>query len=361
MSYLDNKILYISLTNGAGGAEQILMMCAKITNSKVVFLKKVSSGALLVDGKTQTVKFLNNLSIFIGFLLLLKELISYRKNYVIISSHPYLNGYLGFLKRVGFIKSKLVTRECTSVFLRFSGVKRLSYKLVYSLGYPAIDLLVCQTDEMKAQLMENLAFLNDEKVVVLKNPLDLAFVKDNAELIIVDPIFQQDYICSAGRLIRLKGFDILISSFAVISQDYPKLKLLILGDGEEKPNLERLVKSLNLENKVILIGFVSNPFPYFKNARLCVVSSIREGFPNVLLQMMSLNSSVVTTLCADGIDEFDSIIKVKANDQAALSKGIKDGIEKSLGGSQKINNNLRFLTERTPQKFINSVLTLIDI
>ena len=356
MNSKQKNMLYVSLTNSAGGAEQILMMAAKINNGPILFLKEQKNSALIINDN-QCIKFLSKKSILAGFFLLIKELIPYRKNYVIMSSHPYLNAYLGILKRVGFIKSILVTRESTSVFLRFSGLKRLSYKIVYWLGYPAIDLLVCQTDGMRKQLMENSQYLISKRVVVLENPVDVEDVMKKAGEASDDPMLLDAYICSAGRLISLKAFDVLIKAFKPISKQCPDLKLLILGEGEKRGDLVQLIEKLALQDKVILKGFVSNPFRYFKNARVCVVSSIREGFPNVLLQMMALNERVVSTLCADGIQDFHSISKAKVNDVDSLTSAIL--YELSVDRETKVYRNKRFIAHRTPENFMKLILEKI--
>ncbi|NEU08810.1 glycosyltransferase [Flavihumibacter sp. R14] len=357
MKTLNNKILYISLTNGAGGAEQILLMAAKVTNSSLLFLSRASSSALNINGTHQKITFLSNKSILWGFILLFKELGQYRKGYIIISSHSYLNAFLGFLKRIGYLESTLIARESTSVFLRFSGLKRLSYKLAYYLGYPSINLSICQTLEMKEQLLFNLPFLTDKSVIVQENPVDVHSILKKAEVAVADDIFEGKYICSAGRLIAIKGFDLLIKSFSELSGKYPDLKLLILGEGEEKERLQKLINDLDLKQKVILKGFVDNPFPYFKRAEVCVVSSIREGFPNVLLQMMALNSSVVSSLCAGGIEAFDSVRKVKVNDINGLTNAI--ALELELNRHKNNNQNLAALYHRTPENFIGSILDSI--
>lgn len=359
MASQQNKLLYVSLTNSAGGAEQILCMAAKVTKSKLIFLKKVSSSAILINEKYPRVKFLNKYSIFLGFILLLKELFNHRSDYIIISSHPYLNAYLGVLKRIGFLKSKLITRECTSVFLRFSGLKRKSYQLAYLLGYPAIDLFVCQTNEMKKQLIDNLSFIKEAKVLVQQNPVDVDLLFQKAEVSIEDEILSESFICSAGRLIPLKGFDNLITAFAEIAADFEGLKLIILGEGSERAYLEKLIKDLKLEDRIILKGFVNNPFPYFKSAKVCVVSSIREGFPNVLLQMMALNNSVVSTLCADGIDNFKSVRRVGIDNIPALAEAIRRELQASP--PTNFNCHKEYILNRTPGNFISSILNSVHL
>src|SRR5690606_34922250 len=102
--------------------------------------------------------------------------------------------------------------------------------------------------------------------------------------------------------------------------------LIILGEGEKRTELEAQISNLNLGDRVFMIGRVTNVYDYFRQARLCVVSSRVEGFPNVLLQMMSLNNTVVSTKCAGGIEDIKGIICSNANDVASLTSGLRDAL-----------------------------------
>ena len=349
------QLVFVSMTNSMGGAENILQMLARSESSPVIFLKQTFS-SILPDCSDRAT-YLTQGSLLVGFVRLLKEIRKYRKNYILFSTHPYLNAYLGFLKRIGYIESAVIVRECSSVFTRYSGLKRLSYKIAYRLGYPSVNIVICQTDLMRSQLLHFNSFISCRKVIVRENPLDLENVRSRAAVHLKDQDADNNYICSAGRLIAIKGFDILIKSFSKITLQNKDLKLLILGDGIEKENLIRLIKDMDLEGRVILRGHVDNPIPFFKNARLCVVSSIQEGFPNVLLEMMAVNSSVVSTLCAGGIENISSIIKAEANNVDALSCAIQRALTPDHKSQPEISSD--YLKKRTPGDFLKSVLNQV--
>ena len=93
-----------------------------------------------------------------------------------------------------------------------------------------------------------------------------------------------------GRLTAQKAFDVLIEAFAQVRKSQPA-RLLILGEGEERPMLEALIRQLGLEQDVDLPGFVSNPYPYMAHAALFVLSSRWEGLPTVLVEAMSLRNT----------------------------------------------------------------------
>lgn len=349
----NRRLVFVSMTNAVGGAENVLQMLARVENSPVIFLKRVFSN-VYGSGSGKEV-YLTERSLVTGFLKLLKELRGLKDGDILFSTHPYLNAYLGLMKRIGFIKGPLIVRECSSIFSRYSGLKRLSYRLAYKLGYPSVDVVICQTDLMRMELLSHNSFIPPGRAVVLENPLDLNLIREKAAELLNEDDANSNFICAAGRLISIKGFDVLIRSFTSIASVDPDLKLVILGEGRERNNLNNLIKELNLEGRVVLKGHVDNPVPFFKHARVCVVSSIQEGFPNVLLEMMAVNASVVSTLCAGGIEKIPFISKVEVNSVSALSSAITQ----ALAGEYKsdLENVDRYLKQRTPASFMNLVLS----
>ena len=118
-----------------------------------------------------------------------------------------------------------------------------------------------------------------------------------------------------------------------------------------------LIDKLNLVEEVLLYGFVKNVYPYFKNATVCVVSSRVEGFPNVLLQMMSQNSKVVSTTCAGGIENIPGVQISETNN----IKNLEDAITTSLNSS-KDNRALfdEFLQSRDISSFMATVIQHLE-
>ncbi len=107
-------------------------------------------------------------------------------------------------------------------------------------------------------------------------------------------------ILAVGRLTAQKGFDRLISAFAQISQAYPEWSLTILGEGADRPQLERRIRELDLENRVNMPGTVTNPFDWMAEADFLVMSSRYEGFPCVVGEAMACGLPVVSFDCDSG-------------------------------------------------------------
>jgi glycosyltransferase involved in cell wall biosynthesis len=137
-------------------------------------------------------------------------------------------------------------------------------------------------------------------------------------------------ILGVGRLAPQKDFTTLIHAFANLNQQH-SARLIILGEGEDRPKLESLVKSLGLDAQVSLPGFVDNPFSYMKHSSVFVLSSLYEGMPNALLQAMACGIPVVATDCPNGPREILEDGKwgrlVPVGDAEAMSKAILASLE----------------------------------
>ncbi|MGL6023622.1 MAG: glycosyltransferase, partial [Cetobacterium sp.] len=103
------------------------------------------------------------------------------------------------------------------------------------------------------------------------------------------------YIISVGALTENKNHYTLINAFKKLVDKGIKENLVILGEGKEKENLEKLIKDLKLESRVKLLGGKSNPYKYIKQSLFFVQCSYSEGFPLVLLESMILKKAVIST------------------------------------------------------------------
>jgi glycosyltransferase involved in cell wall biosynthesis len=116
--------------------------------------------------------------------------------------------------------------------------------------------------------------------------------------------------------------------------------LALLGDGPEKENLRKLINSLSLSDNVTLEGYQENPYMYFSNADLFVLSSRYEGLPNAMLESLACGTPVVAFNCPGGIDEIivneSQGVLVPENDVHALSMAI----EKQIGSHKHTNGSL---------------------
>lgn len=339
-------ILFFSITDSFGGAEQLLFKVANYYKKKGIDVSICFFGK-----KTNPVWIDAGFSVFYcgGSLFRFLKFLKGKDFSFVFSSHLMMNALLGLSRSIGILKTDhLVCRESTTVFERYKGVKLLKYKIAYWLGYRKIDAVITQSDLMRDVLVENLPYLKKRfPIKTIPNLFEYPIGEVVANKI------NSPFIVSAGRLIPEKGFDLLIEAFKGIKNQYPDYKLVILGEGKERENLQQLIADLNLENDVVLQGFVEDVYPYFKGAELCVVSSRIEGFPNVLLQMMSQNNNVVSTVCAGGIKELEGVYTCQTNNVSLLEETIYLALsEKDQSKRERFDQELK---NRTIESFVEKL------
>lgn len=137
-------------------------------------------------------------------------------------------------------------------------------------------------------------------------------------------------ILGIGRLCVQKDFALLIRAFAQVRRQR-EARLIILGEGEERPRLEQLVTALDLGSAVCLPGFVTSPAAFLRRAALLVVSSRVEGFGNVLVEALAAGTPVVSTNCVCGPAEilpdrrYGRLVPV--DDIQAMAQAILDALK----------------------------------
>jgi N-acetylgalactosamine-N,N'-diacetylbacillosaminyl-diphospho-undecaprenol 4-alpha-N-acetylgalactosaminyltransferase len=132
----------------------------------------------------------------------------------------------------------------------------------------------------------------------IHNPVDVEAIQN---LSLVNIPEETRYILAAGRMkIDVKQFDKLIVAYSRSVLPQYGIKLIILGDGEKRAALEKLVIELKLQQLVILKGHVENPYPYMKKALFFALSSKREGLPTVILESLACGTPVVAFDCISG-------------------------------------------------------------
>lgn len=165
--------------------------------------------------------------------------------------------------------------------------------------------------------------VDQRKVNTIHNPIELETVKRHSAGTL-DPQYDQNYVLAVGRLVKVKRFDMLIHAFSEARKTHD-VNLVILGDGPEKPKLERLIRDLALTRHVHLLGFVDNPWVFMARAKLLAVSSQIEGFSNVIVEAMAVGCPVLSTRCGgpeDIIQNGENGVLVEAN-SVALAAGME--------------------------------------
>ena len=228
----------------------------------------------------------------------------------VFSSHTHVNAWLSCLRGMDILRCRqLVCRESTNIPQRFSGLRLGFFALQYLVGYGYQDRIVCQTPEMLLSIQRFLQPAQGWPMESQPNPIDVEFCRNRAiapEAPSLPP--GPPAIVAVGRLIPDKDFQLLIRSFALHLRRFPERQLVIVGSGQCLLELRELAEGLCLSSRVSFLGHLDNPHRIMRTAHICVVSSLREGFPNVLLEMMALCDRVVTTLCAGGVADLAGVV-----------------------------------------------------
>lgn len=212
------------------------------------------------------------------------------RNYdIVISTHDFISNYL--IKRKGMKKTKFIGCEHREYY----AVNKLRI-LINTILYKRLDKVVVLTNEDKK--------LHDR---FLKNVIAIPNMKSFSSEIKAN--LDSKVILAVGRLSKEKGFDYLIESFNLAVKYNSDWKLFIVGQGEEKSNLEEKIRELNLEDKVKILNFTKDIEKYYLKASIYALSSRTEGFPMVLLEAMSYGIPCISfdlsgakEIINDGID-----------------------------------------------------------
>ncbi|WP_456384908.1 glycosyltransferase [Desulfolithobacter sp.] len=198
--------------------------------------------------------------------------------------------------------------------------------------YPWADTIIANSKGSADDLSRH-AGIPAAKLRVVFNPLDLQTISARAEEKNDHPWFRQtgpSVIVATGRLTEQKDFQTLIRAFALVRTRL-EAKLIILGEGEDRKELEGMIGRMSLENDISLPGFVPNPYPFMRQASLFVLSSRWEGLPNVLLEAIALGTPVVSTNCPSGPAEILENGKygrlVSVGDPEALARAMVETLE----------------------------------
>jgi len=174
-------------------------------------------------------------------------------------------------------------------------------KHLWNRVYKKVDKIVCMTQDTREKLIVKTT-LRASNITVIENPvIDSNIYKSSKEM--VDNDWFNDasvkHIIAIGRLSFQKDFQSLIKAISIVKNNID-VKLMILGEGEDRSNLLDLIKELNLEDVVDLPGFTKNPYKFLKKSDLFVLSSRWEDPGHVLLEAATLKVPIVSTNCPSG-------------------------------------------------------------
>ena len=223
----------------------------------------------------------------------------------------------------------------TKFVLRISGYPKLNFfrKFLWKLASKKLKYITCPTI-LTINLLKDKKIFDFNKLKYLPDPiLEIKEVNKQKKMLenIDNHFSKKNTLLSIGRLTEQKNFNFLLEGFKKISEIYKDLNLVILGEGEQRRDLEKKINLLNLKGKVFLPGYKKNVFKYLENCKLFVLSSRYEDPGFVLIEAGIMNKIIISSDCPNGpieiIDKNKNGYLFKNNSIDDFTKAFKEAYE----------------------------------
>ncbi len=306
-----NKITFLISTLSGGGAEGV---CVGIANT---FVERGWSVDLVVLN-LKNEAYLNRLSDKVNLIVLnvnrarysglslIKYIIKNKVKKVLVFNYE-LSVVLVILKYFLNFKIKIISRNISTFSAKMKQYYQLSLwdryvvRPLIKFFYHRVNYVINQSNGMRDDLISIYPHLKDNSTVIF-NPIP-AHLIDFAKKYDLSKIKKENYLLCIGRLEKIKGFHYAIEAFAGIAKNYPNLRLKIVGKGSQEKNLKQKAIEHSVFDRIDFEGFKKDIIPYYLHARVTILPSLYEGYPNVLIESISMNTPVIAFDCPSGPNE----------------------------------------------------------
>lgn len=306
----ESQKIAIFLNNLAGGAQRVSMNVANgianrgydvdlvLVKAQGPYLQDVSPKVNVIDLKAR--RALASIPTMVRYL-------RQERPAVVLTALGHINNVALLAQRLAGTQTPIVIAEHNTLSQNIT--KHSRWRQMTNLGitkrlYPyARDIIAVSSgvaDDLAA-----MTGLPRDRMRVIYNPVITPEMRARAAETPSHPWYGPDQlpvVLGVGSLTRQKDFPTLIRAFERVRAEHPA-RLLILGEGPERPKLEKLVAELSLNGDVSLPGFVDNPFAYMSHSSVYVLSSLWEGLPAVLCEALYCGPQIVSTDCPSGPKE----------------------------------------------------------
>ena len=298
------KLLGLLPSFAAGGAEKILLMYFNNTTNRPFSLK------LFVSNQTGPLKsnFTNsiecNYSRFLYAIPRLLLIINKNNINILFSTFPHITIILIITKILRLHSCKIVVRQPNMLFSSLNNSLKLRFiRFLYLRVINIADTIIITSEAMRKEAEEY--NLNKNKLYLLTNPVNVLKVRKK-----VIPKRTKGLglkLVYVGRLSYQKGLDRIIELFSSLNN----IELLIIGEGEQKNYLQKIIKKNKLQNKITFFGFMKNPYNMIAGADCFLLPSRWEGMPNCVLESLALGTPVIAFKDIQSLNDLNYNIKNK--------------------------------------------------
>ena len=302
------RALFFISSLGAGGAERICATLADELSKKYICDMIVVSGnkSVFEFPKTTNILYLDKENKNKGKIDKLVLILKNRKkindyirnnekegNYILITAH--LN--------MGQIAAALSCKRKETMYVMHNpqkhnrGCRTWMYRTIFKYIF-GNKLIGAVSEGIKNELINEYK-IEEKRIVTVYNPIDLEKIYKWKEKNIE---YDREYILAVGRLSEEKRFDRLLKVYSK-GEFYKRYDLVILGEGEQRKKLEKLINEMKLQNYVHMDGYCENPFAWMKHARVVINTSDYEALPMSIIEALATGTGVVAAKCNYGPSE----------------------------------------------------------
>lgn len=371
-------LLYIPTLKG-GGAEKVFVNLANYFSSAGVEVTLVTSHLGYYQDKVSANVSLKAMSkggrsfgpvrrICTSLLSLVVSMVRIKPD-VVMATLTEANVIAWFAHVLTFRRRKLILRQASLIdFKLFDKRKGLKDKLFDALLIPAVrsaDMVVANSDDTADSVVDYVK-INRHEIRVIPNPV-LTSDFSGGELRESSFNFNEDakYILNVASLTDRKDHITLLNAFNKVSVVCKEAQLLLLGEGPLLHGLEAMTRQLGLEGRVHFLGYVRDPRPFYRHARVFVLSSTSEGFGNVLVEALSYGLPIVSTKCSGGpsfiLNHGEYGLLTPVGDFGAMSNAILQALDDQNVHlrAKRVERARQFSVEKVGQLYLKALTTLL--
>lgn len=264
---------------------------------------------------------------------------------ILISERTNLSGTINSLKNKFFLRWRFVTNLVSRIYIEADAIVAVSDGVAYDLA------LRTGLDLKKIKTINNPVIPNLKKLKFRKKETFKPELKDDQA--------NRPHFVVVGRLVPVKRIDLAIKAFDLFFKNTGEGKLTILGDGPRRKSLEHMVRELKLESRVIFKGWHQDPQEILRCADVCLLTSQREGSPNILVEAMHHGCQIVATNCPNGPSEILKNGKlgklVDSYEPELISQAMLDIVENPIDIRLLEDRSLDYTAVKSAKEYLNSL------